>query len=64
MTAHKTRSDTTPINEVADPHPSTEEHYERQRRPGGANPPRDDIGPNPAKHDGHSQPKPKNVESE
>lgn len=40
-----------------DPHPSNEEHYDRQERPGGARPPRDDIGPNNAVHDGHPQPR-------
>jgi hypothetical protein len=38
-----------------DPHPSNEERYDRQERPGGARPPRDDIGPNDAVHDGHPQ---------
>jgi len=40
-----------------DPHPSNEEHYDRQERPGGARPPRDDIGPNDAVHDGRPQPR-------
>lgn len=63
MTSHRTGPDTSSLNDVADPHPSTEEHYDRQRRPGGANPPRGDIGPNPARHDGHPKPKPENAES-
>lgn len=44
-----------------DPHPSYEEHYDRQARPGGARPPRDGIGPNPAVHDGKPQPQPDNA---
>lgn len=47
-----------------DPHPSNEEHYDRQERPGGARPPRNDIGANDAIHDGEPQPKPDNAESE
>lgn len=62
MTAHPTGPDTSPTRDVADPHPSTEEHYDQQRRPGGANPPSDDIGPNPARHDGKPRPKPRNAE--
>ena len=46
-----------------DPHPSNEEHYDRQTRPGGAKSPRDDIGTNPAVHDGHPQKRPANVEN-
>ena len=38
--------------DVADPHPANEEHYDRQRRPGGAKPSSDPIGPNDAAHDG------------
>jgi len=53
-----------PHRDVADPHPATEEHYDRQQRPGGANPPRDDIGPNSGRHDGGPRPKPRNVEDE
>ena len=49
-----------------DPHPSDEEHFDRQERPGGANPPQGgaDIGPNDRVHDGKSPPKPRNVEDE
>lgn len=46
-----------------DPHPSNEEHSDRQKRPGGAHPPHDDIGTNPDVHDGHPQPRPANVEN-
>lgn len=45
-----------------DPHPSNEEHYDRQERPGGARPPRDGIGTNPAVHDGKAPPRPDNAE--
>lgn len=41
-----------------DPHPSNEEHYDRQERPGGAHPPEKDIGPNDAVHDGKPQKRP------
>ncbi|SMQ66210.1 hypothetical protein SAMN06295905_1423 [Devosia lucknowensis] len=46
-----------------DPHPSSEEHYERQERPGGARPPRDRVGTNPAVHDGAPQKRPDNAEN-
>lgn len=50
---------------VADPHPSTEEHYNRIARPGGANPPRDDTARIAvASHDGGPEPRPENVETE
>lgn len=41
-----------------DPHPSDEEHYDRRPHPGGARPPKDDIGPNSGIHDGTPEPKP------
>ncbi len=44
--------------DVADPHPSDEAHYDRKEKPGGTNPPCNDIGPNPYKHDGTPRPKP------
>jgi len=47
-----TGSGTSNVNDVADPHPANEEHYDKQVRPGGANPPSQDIGPNNAVHDG------------
>ena len=48
-------------NEVADPHPSTEEEYDKKPRPGGARPPKEpDIGPNSYAHDGKAPPRPKN----
>jgi len=36
-----------PNRDVSDPHPSDEEHYDRERHPGGANPPEggDSRGP-------------------
>jgi hypothetical protein len=55
-----------PTKDVQDPHPSDEEHPYREKRPGGANPPSDvtmgsdDIGPNPARHDGKARPRPQN----
>ena len=46
-------------NDVADPHPANEEHYDRQVRPGGANPPSAHaIGPNNAVHDGKPKRRP------
>jgi hypothetical protein len=51
--------DDTAANDVADPHPSNEEHYDKQVRPGGANPPSaHDIGPNDAIHDGKPKRRP------
>lgn len=51
---------TSPFNDVADPHPSDEEHYDRQPHPGGAHPPTGpDIGPNDAVHDGKQSPRPR-----
>jgi hypothetical protein len=32
---------TSAVHDVADPHPQDEEHYEAQRHPGGAHPPKD-----------------------
>jgi len=50
--------------DVADPHPSNEDHFDRQRHPGGDHAPHDDIGPNSYEHDGTAPPKPRNVEDE
>ena len=45
--------------DVADPHPSNEEHYDKQVHPGGANPPpAGDLGPNNAIHDGKPKRRP------
>ena len=55
---------TSPSNDVSDPHPSDEEHYDREERPFGATPPKRDIGPNPAAHDGTPGRPPKNVETD
>jgi len=43
---------------VSDPHSSTEEHYDQQRRPGGTNPPKDTVEPNDWTNDGEQLPKP------
>lgn len=44
-------------HDVADPHPSTEEDYDKIPHPGGARPPRDKgIGPNPDVHEGKAEP--------
>ncbi|WIJ24721.1 hypothetical protein [Devosia sp. RR2S18] len=43
-----------PKLDVADPHPSNEEHYDRQRRPGGDDAPRNDLGPNDGIHNGYA----------
>lgn len=49
-------------NDVADPHPSTEIHYDKKPRPGGArNPKGADIGPNSYAHDGKAPPRPKHT---
>ena len=51
-------------NDVYDPHPSNEEHYDRSPRPGGDGRIEErDIGPNNAVHDGHPKPKPRNAET-
>ena len=48
-------------NDVADPHPATEEDYDRKSRPGGAKPPRKpNVGPNTYAHDGTAPPRPNN----
>lgn len=47
-------------NDVADPHPATEEDYDKIPRPGGAKPPKgSDIGPNTYAHDGAAPPRPR-----
>jgi hypothetical protein len=48
---------------VTDPHPSDEEHPYRAKPPGGTNPPKADIGPNPAAHDGTPPPRPDNADN-
>lgn len=48
-------------NDVADPHPATEEDYDKKPRPGGVRTPKEpDIGPNSYAHDGKARPRPKN----
>jgi len=42
----------------SDPHPSNEENYDQQRHPGGAHPPKDNLGHNSGAHDGAPDPKP------
>jgi hypothetical protein len=59
-----TGSGTSPTRDVSDPHPANEEHYDRQKHPGGARPPKQHIGPNDAKHDGRPAPRPRNAENE
>jgi hypothetical protein len=45
-------------NDVADPHPATEDDYENQPKPAGANRPKGaDIGPNSYAHDGKAPPR-------
>jgi hypothetical protein len=39
---------TSPTRDVSDPHPSSEEQYDRQYRPGGPKPRKPDFGPNDA----------------
>ncbi len=44
-------------NDVADPHPSTEEDYDKIPQPGGSNPPKkDDPGTNSYIHGGKAPP--------
>lgn len=48
-------------NDVFDPHPSTEEEYDKISRPGGAKPPKGpDVGANSYAHDGKAPPHTKN----
>jgi hypothetical protein len=52
-------------NDVADPHPSTEEDYDKIPRPGGTKPSKGpDIGPNSYVHNGTAPARPKNPGSE
>jgi hypothetical protein len=49
---------TASTNDVADPHPATEESYDKIPHPGGAKPPKGpDIGPNSYAHDGKALPR-------
>jgi hypothetical protein len=47
---------TSPDRDVSDPHPANEEKYDRQKRPGGARPPKKDLGPKDAIHNGKAPP--------
>ena len=60
---HKAEGTGTGPRDPADPHPSDEEHYGRNRHPGGADSPIEarDIGPNDAVHDGTAPPRPRNA---
>ncbi|MDB5473984.1 MAG: hypothetical protein JWP99_1287 [Devosia sp.] len=50
---------TSPHLDVADPHPSAEEDYDKIPHPGGANPPdAHEIGPNSYAHNGKAPPRP------
>jgi len=52
---------TSGVNDVADPHPSTEEDYDKIPHPGGTRRRKGpDIGPNSYAHDGKAPPRPKN----
>ncbi len=55
---------TSATNDVADPHPSNEEHADRERHPGGAHPPKTDNSTNPAVHTGKAPPKPERLRGE
>ena len=57
-----TGSGTSPTRDVSDPHPANEERYDRQQHPGGAHPPKRDLGPNDAIHDGRPARRPNNAE--
>lgn len=47
---------TSVASDVSDPHPANEERYDRQKHPGGAHPPKRDLGPNDATHSGSPAP--------
>ena len=52
-------------NDVADPHPATEEKYDLIPHPGGTAPPKQpDLGANSYAHDGSAPPRPHNKGSE
>jgi hypothetical protein len=53
----------TPELDVADPHPADEGKPCAARHPGGANPPTNDLGPNPAIHDGSAPARPHNADT-
>ncbi len=53
-----------PREDVADPHPSDERHYDRESHPGGANPPKTDNSTNDAVHDGKGERKPEHTRRE
>ena len=56
-----TGEDTAGKSDVADPHPATEQDYDKIPKPGDTNPPKGpDIGPNSYAHDGTPPPRPKN----
>jgi hypothetical protein len=59
----QTGTGTSDQNDVADPHPSTEEHYDRVRHPGGAHPPRKDLSTSVGRHDGSAPPPPDNADN-
>jgi hypothetical protein len=61
-TAHATGSGTAHRNDVADPHPATEEHPYRKPKP-PEDPRRDINRVNDAVHDGTPPPRPANVEN-
>jgi hypothetical protein len=49
------------LTDVTDPHPSDEGDPYDARRPGGAKPPKRDIGPNSATHEGIPRRRPDNA---
>lgn len=56
-----TGEETADKNDVADPHPATEEDYDEIPQPGGVKPRKGpDIGPNSYAHDGTARPRAKN----
>jgi hypothetical protein len=52
MSGSKIQDQANKPKHVEDPHPSNEEHYDRIKHPGGASPPKNDLGPNPHIHSG------------
>ena len=64
-TALPTGPRTSSDNDVADPHPSDEKHYDRVERPGGAVTPRGEAaGIENARHNGLPARRPRNAETQ
>jgi hypothetical protein len=56
---------TSSTNDVADPHPSDEEHYDLIKSPGGAKTPKGkEVGIELGRHDGKPRRRPRNAETD